>query len=60
MLEYTMSFLTVFAMIPLAATVIADVKKDMPAISWENTFENAVTKAKTAGKPILLDFFSPT
>ncbi len=60
MLEYSMPFLSVLAMIPFAAVVLSDVKKDTSAISWETTFENAVSKSEATKKPILLDFFSPT
>lgn len=59
MLEFSISFLSALVMIPFAAVVLSDVKKDMPAISWESTFENAVKKSEATGKPILLDFFSP-
>lgn len=60
MLEYTLSYLIVFTFVPFATTLIADAKDKLSTIPWENTFEEAVKKAKEAGKPILLDFFSPT
>lgn len=60
MLEYSMSFLSVLGMIPFAAVVLSDVKKDAPVISWETTLEDAIAKSEETKKPILLDFFSPT
>jgi hypothetical protein len=59
MLICILSFL-VAAVIPIAKPVIADNKDTSSLISWEKTFEDTVTKAKTMGKPILLDFFIPT
>jgi hypothetical protein len=59
MLKFRMSFLSALTMISFATVVLSDVKKDMPAISWESTFENAVKKSEATGKSILLDFFSP-
>ena len=29
----------------------------MPAIVWEKTLDDAVTRAKAEGKPIFLDFY---
>ncbi|OHB39613.1 MAG: hypothetical protein A2Y09_05685 [Planctomycetes bacterium GWA2_39_15] len=60
MLRCILSFLVALAAIFLAKPVIADSKDTLSAISWEKTFDDAVTKAKAAGKPILLDFFVPT
>jgi hypothetical protein len=28
-------------------------------IAWESDFATALSKAKTEGKPVLLDFFNP-
>lgn len=61
MVRYVLTFLAAaVAVIPLAKTVIADNKDKPPAIVWEKNLEDAMAKAKTTGKPILLDFFIPT
>ena len=60
MLRYVLSFLATLAIIPIAGAVIEDNKGTPSAIVWEKTLEDAIAKAKTAGKPILLDFFIPT
>lgn len=59
MLKYVFLCLTVL-LIPIAGVFAADTKDTPPTITWEKTLEAAVTKAKTEGKPILLDFFAPT
>lgn len=60
MLEYALSSLIVFTLVPFAATLIADIKDKPTTIPWESIFEESIKKAKEARKPILLDFFSPT
>ncbi len=60
MLRCVLSFLVALTAILLAKPLIADSKDTVSAISWEKTFEDTITKAKTTGKPILLDFFIPT
>ena len=60
MVRYVLSFLAAVAILPLAEAVIADTKDAPTTIVWEKTYEDAVAKAKTAGKPIVLDFFVPT
>ena len=60
MIRYILSVLAALAIIPIAGAVIADNKGAPPAIVWEKTLEDAIAKAKTAGKSILLDFFVPT
>jgi len=59
MLNYVICCLSVLVA-PLAVILAADTKNAPPAIVWEKTLDDAVAKAKTAGKPILLDFFAPT
>lgn len=59
MFNYFMSCLVLFV-VPLASTLAADTQNVPLAIVWEKSLEDAVVKAKTAGKPILLDFFTPT
>lgn len=59
MLKYVLPCL-ILLVAPLTVTLAADTKNAPPAIVWEKTFDDAVTKAKTAGNPILLDFFAPT
>ena len=60
MIRYILSVLAALAIIPIAGIGIADNKDAQPAIVWEKTLEDAIAKAKTAGKSILLDFFVPT
>ena len=60
MLRYVLSFLATLAIIPIAGAVIADNKGTPPTIVWGKTLEDAIAKAKTPGKSILLDFFVPT
>ncbi len=44
----------------LITTSFASVTQgEPPTIVWEKIFDDAATKAKSAEKPILLDFFSP-
>ncbi len=57
---YALSFLAALAIIPVAGIGIADNKDVPPAIVWEKNLEDAIAKAKTTGKSILLDFFVPT
>lgn len=59
MLKYVLSCLMLLVT-PLAVTLAADTKNTPLAIVWEKTLDDAVTKAKTTGKPVLLDFFAPT
>ena len=59
MLKYALIGLAIFLVVPLTKILAADTKDAPPTITWEKTFEGATTKAKSAGKPILLDFFSP-
>lgn len=59
MVKYVFLCLILFVT-PLQITPAADTKTTLPSIVWEKTFDDAVTKAKTAEKPILLDFFAPT
>ncbi len=60
MRRYVLSFLAALITISIAGVVIADNKGASPTIVWEKTLEDAIAKAKTAGKSILLDFFVPT
>ena len=60
MLRYVLSFFAALAIMPIAGIGIADNKGAPPAIVWEKTLEDAIAKAKTTGKSILLDFFVPT
>lgn len=46
--------------IPFSVILAADTKNAPPAIAWEKSIDDAVAKAKTANKSILLDFFVPT
>jgi hypothetical protein len=59
MLKYVIPCLTLLV-VPLTVTLAADTKNAPTAITWEKTLDDAVAKAKKAGKPILLDFFAPT
>ncbi len=45
---------------PLTVTLATETKDTPLLIVWEKTLDDAVAKAKTSGKPILLDFFAPT
>jgi len=60
MLKYALSLFAALAIIPIVGIGIADNKGAPPAIVWEKTLEDAIAKAKTTGKSILLDFFVPT
>ena len=60
MRRYVLSFLAALAIISVTDIGIADNKSTPPAIVWEKTLEDAIAKAKTTGKSILLDFFIPT
>jgi len=60
MRRYALSFLAALTIIPIAGAVIADNKGAPPTIVWEKNLEDAIAKAKTPGKSILLDFFIPT
>jgi len=60
MRRYALSFLAALTIIPVAGIGIADNKDAPPAIVWEKNLEDAIAKAKTPGKSILLDFFIPT
>jgi len=60
MRRYVLSFLAALITIPIAGAVIADNKGAPPTIVWEKNLEDAIAKAKTPGKSILLDFFIPT
>ena len=60
MIRYILSVLAALAIMPIAGAVIADNKGTPPTIVWEKTLEDAIAKAKTTGKSILLDFFVPT
>lgn len=46
--------------ISFSVILAADTKNAPPAIAWEKSIDDAVAKAKTANKSILLDFFVPT
>lgn len=59
MVEFSTSFLSALATVLFATVVLSDVKKDIPAIPWESSFESTVKKSEAEGKPTLLDFFSP-
>ncbi|MCF6154681.1 MAG: hypothetical protein E3K36_05395 [Candidatus Brocadia sp.] len=59
MLKYVLPCL-VSLVTPFAASFAADTKNTPPSIVWEKTLDEAVTKAKMTGKPVLLDFFAPT
>ncbi|GAN32403.1 MAG: hypothetical protein DYG83_17290 [Candidatus Brocadia sp. AMX2] len=59
MLKYVLPCLILFVA-PLAVSLAAETKNIPPSIVWEKTLEDAITKAKTMGKPVLLDFFAPT
>ena len=59
MLKYILLVLAV-SVVPLTKSFAADTKETLPTIVWDKTFEDATAKAKTTGKPILLDFFAPT
>ncbi len=37
--------------------IFADTKEGKPAIVWEKTVEDAIARAKTSGKPVLVDFY---
>lgn len=43
--------------VPITAILYADMEITPPAILWEKNLEDAMAKAKAAGKPVLLDFF---
>ena len=60
MVKYILSFLAALAIIPIAGAVIADNKDTPPTIVWGKTLEDALTKSKAAGMPVMLDFFVPT
>jgi hypothetical protein len=60
MRRYVLSFLAALAIISAAGIGIADNKDVPPAIVWEKNLEDAIAKARTTGKSILLDFFVPT
>ena len=60
MLKYALSLFAALAIMPIAGIGTADNKGAPPAIVWEKTLEDAIAKAKTPGKSILLDFFVPT
>ena len=60
MIRYILSVLAALAIMPIAGIGIADNKGTPPTIVWEKTLEDAIAKAKTTGKSILLDFFVPT
>ncbi|MBI5795219.1 MAG: hypothetical protein HZA47_02750 [Planctomycetes bacterium] len=60
MRKYVLSFLAALITIPIVGAVIADNKGTPPTIVWEKNLEDAIAKAKTTGKSILLDFFVPT
>ena len=60
MIRCILSVLAALAIMPIAGIGIADNKGTPPTIVWEKTLEDAIAKAKTTGKSILLDFFVPT
>ncbi len=60
MRRYVLSFLAALITIPIAGIGTADNKNAPTAIVWEKNLEDAIAKAKTTGKSILLDFFVPT
>ena len=37
--------------------IFTDTKEGKPAIVWEKTVEDAIARAKPAGKPVLVDFY---
>lgn len=44
-------------MLPIMTSIFADTKETKPAIVWEKSLEDAIAGAKTAKKPIFLDFY---
>ena len=59
MFKYVLIGFAIISSVPITKIFAADIKDAPTTIAWEKTFEDATTKAKSAGKPILLDFFSP-
>lgn len=58
MLKYGL-FCLVISAVPITIAFAAGTQGESPTIVWEKIFDDAATKAKSAEKPILLDFFSP-
>ena len=48
-----------YSLIPctVMTAIFADTKEGKPAIVWEKTVEDAIDRAKPAGKPVLVDFY---
>lgn len=59
MLKYVLPCL-ILLVTPLAVSLAAETRNTPSSIVWEKTLDDAVAKAKTTGKPVLLDFFAPT
>lgn len=59
MLKNVILSLTLFV-IHFSVILAADIKNAPLSLAWEKSFDDAVAKAKTANKSILLDFFAPT
>lgn len=47
-------------MIFISRVLVADAGEMLSVINWEVNAEDAFSKAKATGKPVLMDFFSPT
>lgn len=59
MLKYGLLCLVISAA-PITTAFAAGTQSASPTIVWEKNFDDAATKAKSAERPVLLDFFSPT
>ncbi|MCF6158065.1 MAG: hypothetical protein E3K32_05730 [wastewater metagenome] len=60
MLEFVLSSFALLGIIPIGMALVTEIKEEPTAIVWESDIEKVVKKATSAGKPILMDFFSPT
>lgn len=44
-------------MLPVMTALFAETKERKPSIVWEKTVEDAIARAKTSRKPVLVDFY---